>query len=85
VAYLLEARIGKPAETAAARESANTPVARQWLSSRHVMAVTDTHATTEELLEAVFSVRAVTMLYKEDQLLLHRVSAGSQLGEMRSW
>jgi Zn-dependent M28 family amino/carboxypeptidase len=37
----------KPAETA---------VARQWLSSRSVMAVTDTRATTQELLEAVFSL-----------------------------
>jgi hypothetical protein len=39
--------------------SANTPVARQWLSGRHVTAATDTNATLEELLEAVFSVRFV--------------------------
>jgi hypothetical protein len=30
-----------------------TPVARQWLSSRHVVAATDKHATIEELLEAI--------------------------------
>jgi hypothetical protein len=40
-------------------DSANTAPARQWLSSRHVMAARDTHATTEELLEPVFSVRYV--------------------------
>jgi hypothetical protein len=34
------------------------------------MAVTDTHATTEELLEAVFSVRSVTRLYNEGKLPL---------------
>jgi hypothetical protein len=49
--------------------SANTPVARQWLGSRHVMAATDMQATVEELLE-VFPVRSVPRLYKEDQLSL---------------
>jgi hypothetical protein len=34
------------------------------------MAVTDTHATLEELLVAVFSVRSVPRLYNEDQLPL---------------
>jgi hypothetical protein len=34
------------------------------------MAATDTHATIEELLEAVFSVRSVPRLYNESQLLL---------------
>jgi hypothetical protein len=34
------------------------------------MAVTDTHATTEELSEALFSVRSVPRLYNEDQLPL---------------
>jgi hypothetical protein len=61
VECLLKDRIVKPAETA---------VARQWLSRRHVMAATDTHVTIEELLEAVFSVRSVPRLYNEDQLLL---------------
>jgi hypothetical protein len=50
--------------------SANTTFARQWLSSRHVIAATDTHATIEELLEAMFSVWSVPSLYKEDQLPL---------------
>jgi hypothetical protein len=36
-----------------------TPVFRRWLSSRHMIAVTDMHATTE-LLEAVFSVQSVS-------------------------
>jgi hypothetical protein len=41
----------------------NTPVARQWLSSGHMVAATDTHATREELLEAVFcAVRAGSRL-----------------------
>jgi hypothetical protein len=34
------------------------------------MTATDTRATVEELLEAVFSVQSVPVLYKEDQLLL---------------
>jgi hypothetical protein len=40
----------------------------QWLSSRHVMAATDTHATMNRL--KLFSVRSVPMLYNEDQLPL---------------
>jgi hypothetical protein len=71
-------------------------VARKWLSSRHVKAATDTHATTEELLEAVFSVRSVLRLYNEGQLPLwaslssvrvDRGSAGRQLkvAEAGSW
>jgi hypothetical protein len=32
----------------------NTPIARQWLTSRHVIAPKDTHATIEELLERCF-------------------------------
>jgi hypothetical protein len=34
------------------------------------MAATDKNATTEELLEAMFSVRSVPRLYNEGQLLL---------------
>jgi hypothetical protein len=34
------------------------------------MAATDTHATTEELLEAVFSVRPVPILHNEEKLRL---------------
>jgi hypothetical protein len=59
VACLLKARIVKIAEIA---------VATQWLSSRHVMAPTGTHVTIEEMLEAVFSVRSVSMLYYVYQL-----------------
>jgi uncharacterized protein YhjY with autotransporter beta-barrel domain len=44
----------------------NMSVVRSWLSSRHVKDATDTHATTEELLEAAFSVRSVPSLYNED-------------------
>jgi hypothetical protein len=39
--------------------SANTLVARQWLSSSHVVAAIYRHATIEGILEAVFSVRSV--------------------------
>jgi hypothetical protein len=46
--------------------SATTPVARQWLINRHVVAATSKHATIEELLEAVFSVRTVPSLYKKE-------------------
>jgi hypothetical protein len=47
--------------------SANTPVAGQWLSIRHVIA-TDTHAAIEDLLKAVFSVLSMSRLYNEDQM-----------------
>jgi hypothetical protein len=50
--------------------SANMPVARQWLSSCHVTAITDMQATTEEVLEAVFSVRSLLRQYNEDRLPL---------------
>jgi hypothetical protein len=50
--------------------SVNTPVAEQWLSSSHVIAASDTHATVEKLLEGVFSVRSVPNLYNEVQLPL---------------
>jgi hypothetical protein len=39
-----------------------------------VTAATGTHATTEELLEAVFPVRSVLMLYNEDKLSLRETS-----------
>jgi hypothetical protein len=57
-------------EVVARNGSANTLIARQWLSSRHVMAITDMHTTVEELLEAVFSVHFMPRLYKKDQLPL---------------
>jgi hypothetical protein len=34
------------------------------------MTATDTHATIEELLEALFSVRSVPRIYNDGQLLL---------------
>jgi hypothetical protein len=74
VACLLTSGIVKPAETAIDRKwLADTPIGRQWLSSRHVMAATDTHAAIEELLEAVFSVESVLMLYNEDHLSLREL------------
>jgi hypothetical protein len=45
--------------------SKNTPIARQLLSSRHVIAAIDTHITTEELMEELFSVRSVQSIYNE--------------------
>jgi hypothetical protein len=46
--------------------SANMPVDRQWLSSRHVIAATDAHA----ILKDVFSVLSVPRLCNENQLTL---------------
>jgi hypothetical protein len=40
-----------------------TAVARQLFSSCHIIAIRSTHATIEELLEEVFSVRSVLGLY----------------------
>jgi hypothetical protein len=50
--------------------SLNTPVARQWLSSRHVVYAMHMHATIEVLLQVVLSVRSVSGLYNEGQLPL---------------
>jgi hypothetical protein len=44
-------------------------VAREWLG-KHASAATDMHATIEELLEAVFSMRSMQRLYKESQFCL---------------
>jgi hypothetical protein len=41
------------------------PIVRRWLSSRHIIAVRDIHATIEDLLEAVFSVRFVPGKFRE--------------------
>jgi hypothetical protein len=54
--------------------SVNTPVVRQWISSRYAEDATDTYAKIQELLLAVFSVRSVAMLYNEDQLPLRESS-----------
>jgi hypothetical protein len=63
VACLLRARIAEPEEMAVARE----------LLYKHISMATHscdcsnryTNATSEELLEAVFSMRSVPTLYKE--------------------
>jgi hypothetical protein len=61
----------KPVETAfAGYGSVNTPVARQRLISSLVLIITDTDATMKELLEAMFSVRSMQRLIKENQLPL---------------
>jgi hypothetical protein len=54
VAFLLKAS----REPLLGNGSVNAPVARRWLSSRHITAAADTHGTIEELLEVVFSVRS---------------------------
>jgi hypothetical protein len=64
VACLLKARIVKPLLS---NGSTNTPVVRQWLSSRHVISATDTHVTIE-LLKVLCSVRSLSSLHNEDQL-----------------
>jgi hypothetical protein len=48
------------------------------------MAATDTHATIEELLEAVFFVRSVPRLYKEGLLLLEK-SFETAVRRVGSW
>jgi hypothetical protein len=64
VAYLLRARTVKPTETAVVGNGfVNTVVAGQWHSSRYVLAPTHLHATIEELLEAMFSMRCMLRLY----------------------
>jgi hypothetical protein len=50
--------------------SVNMPMSRQWLSSYHLVAATDMHTRTEELLEAVFSVPSRVRLHNVDQLPL---------------
>jgi hypothetical protein len=45
-------------------EPKGTVVARQ-RRDKHVSAATNTHATTEELLEAMFSMQSVSMLYSD--------------------
>jgi hypothetical protein len=71
VAYLLKARNMEPEkQPLLGNGSANTPIAEQWFSMCHVIATRDVHATTEERLEAVFSVQSVPRLYNEDQLPL---------------
>jgi hypothetical protein len=60
----------KPAETAILRERICKRVYRRWLSSRHVIATINTHATMEDLLVTLSFVRSLPRLYNEDQLPL---------------
>jgi hypothetical protein len=64
VECLLKARIVKPTETS---------VARQWLSSHRVVNPTDTIATVGELLEAVFSMQSIQMLYNKEWSAVSRL------------
>jgi hypothetical protein len=50
-------------------ESEETAVAME-LQRKHVSAVTNTHATIEGLLEAVFIVQSAPRLYNKEQLPL---------------
>jgi uncharacterized protein YabN with tetrapyrrole methylase and pyrophosphatase domain len=52
-----ESRNRRPRETSSARQR----------HGKHVSAVTNNHATTEELSDVVFSMWSVSRLYKEDQ------------------
>jgi hypothetical protein len=52
-----KSRNSRPRKTSTARQR----------HSKHVSAVMCNHAKTEELLEAVFSMRSVPRLYKENQ------------------
>jgi hypothetical protein len=63
--------------------SVNMSVAKQWLSSRHMKAVTNTQVIIQELLEEVFSMQPVSRLYNEDQLPLP-VSLNTQSREESS-
>jgi hypothetical protein len=69
VTSLLKSGIVKPADRVVVRELlCKHALCRQWLISRHMSAATDTHATVEDMLEAVFSVWPVPRLYNEDHL-----------------
>jgi hypothetical protein len=62
---------------------ANTPVASQWFSSRHVIAATDTQSTIEELLETMFPVRSVPRTgchYQSAERVLRRQSEEWEVG-----
>jgi hypothetical protein len=65
--------------------SANTPVDSQWLSSRHVIAATDTHAAMEKLLEEMFYVRSMLRLYNEGQLPLRESWDGRYKRRKLAW
>jgi hypothetical protein len=43
-------------------------------NGKHVYAVTNNHRTTDELLEAMFSMRCVPRLYKNNQLDVDKLS-----------
>jgi hypothetical protein len=70
VSFWLKARIVELTETAGAMERLckQTPVARQRLGGRHVIAATVAHASIAELLEAVFYVQSEPRLYSVEEL-----------------
>jgi hypothetical protein len=71
VAYLLKARTVEPEkQLLLANSSLNTPTARQWFSSCHLITARDAHTTMEEWLNVVFSGQSVPRLCEKDQLLL---------------
>jgi hypothetical protein len=83
LACLPKARItAKPA--VASEQLCKQTAARRWLISCHVIATTDTHATMEELLDAVFSVRSVPRLYDEDWLKFENSGARERERERES-
>jgi hypothetical protein len=49
-------------------ESRNSKRRQAIRYGRHASAVTNNHATTEELLEVMFSMRSLPRLYEENQL-----------------
>jgi hypothetical protein len=69
----MKIRIVKPGGTA---------VARQWLSSDHVVTPTDTNATMEYLWQDVFSTLSMPMLYKADKVP-ERISGREPQGTWR--
>jgi hypothetical protein len=64
VVYLLKARTVEPEKQPLLANGSETT----FISRQHVPAATNTCATIEELVETVFSIRSVQMVYKEDSL-----------------
>jgi hypothetical protein len=59
-------------------------VRRRLCKQRSLLAKTDTHATTKDLLEVVFSVRSLARLYNEEQHLL-RESLDAAVRRVGDW
>jgi hypothetical protein len=83
--YLLKARTVEPEkQPPLANDSETTFVSRQWLSKR-IPSTADTHATTEELLEMVFSTQSMQKDYKEDNWGKDVSSVWDAVMKMDSW